>query len=53
VNGPTWTISELAGLTSLLHFEWVTSETLINMTGTEGIVAERLLRFMREDIGEI
>jgi len=44
---------ELAGLTSLLHLERMTCETLIDMTGMEGIAAERLLRFVREDIGEI
>jgi len=44
---------ELAGLTSLLHLERMTSETLIGVIGMKGIAAERLLRFVREDIGEI
>lgn len=44
---------ELVGLTSLLHLERMTSETLIDMTGMEEIAAERLLRFVREDISEI
>ena len=44
---------ELVGLTSLLHLERMTSETLIDMTGMEEIAAERLLRFVHEDISEI
>lgn len=44
---------ELAGFTSLLHLERMTPDTLTGMTGIEEIAAERLLRFVREDIGEI
>ena len=43
---------ELAGFMSLLHLEHVTLNILIGMTGMEEIAAERLLRFVREDVSE-
>ena len=44
---------ELGGFTSLLHLEQITPNLLVGMTGMEDIAAERLLRFVREDIGEL
>lgn len=44
---------ELSGLTSLLHLERMPPDGLIGMTGLEELAAQRLLRFVREDIGEL
>jgi hypothetical protein len=44
---------ELQGFTSLLHLEQVTPNLLIEITDMEVVAAERLLRFAREDIGEL
>lgn len=44
---------ELAGFKSLLDLEDMTTDTLFGMTGMDEIAADRLLRFAREDIGEI
>jgi hypothetical protein len=44
---------ELSGLTSLLHLERMSLDVLIGMTSLEELVAQRLLQFVHEDIGEL
>jgi hypothetical protein len=44
---------ELSGLTSLLHLERMSLDVLIGMTSLEELVAQRLLQFVCEDIGEL
>jgi len=44
---------ELDGLTSVIDLEGITVDALVDKTGIDERTAQRLLRFAREDIGEI